>query len=152
MHISPNTCNICWNGQYVNGICTSCQSRKKLPTDRRSDALPLRTVLKQRYIIGDVLGNGGFGITYSAWDNVRNCRVALKELYPRNDVCREGDDLTIKVIGGQKDFQEMMVRTGSILLQTADTDLQPFTIQRPGNCLRQGAVLITIKGRFFKGT
>ena len=124
MQISPNTCNVCWNGQYVNGICTSCQSKKKTMTERRSDALPLRTGLKQRYIIGDVLGNGGFGITYSAWDNTRNCRVALKELYPRNDVCREGDDLTIKVIGGQKDFQEMMVRfeNEAQLLQSLSQD------------------------------
>lgn len=111
MYMPPNTCNVCWKGQYVNGVCTSCHHKMTPPGERRSDALPLRSVLKQRYIIGDVLGNGGFGITYSAWDNTRNTRVALKELYPRNDVCREGNDLTVKIVNGQEEyFSELKIR------------------------------------------
>ena len=40
--------------------------------------------------LGRVLGSGGYGITYLAWDDSRNCRVALKELFPGGAVQRSG--------------------------------------------------------------
>ena len=110
MYLSPNTCNICWQGQYVNGICSSCQSKMVSPAERRVDALPLHYALKNRYIIGDVLGKGGFGITYSAWDNQSNRRVALKELYPRNDVYRDSGCSVRIPTGKEQDFTEMVRR------------------------------------------
>lgn len=72
--------------------------------ERRSDALSNTTVLKERYMVRDVLGNGGFGITYSAWDKEKNCKVAMKELYPRKDVYRESDEITVKIVPGQEEY------------------------------------------------
>lgn len=40
------------------------------------------TVLSSRYILGKVLGYGGFGVTYIAWDNRLNRPVAVKEFFP----------------------------------------------------------------------
>lgn len=51
-------------------------------------ALPVNTVLRGRYLIGKVLGQGGFGITYVGWDLALEIRVAIKEFYPRNQVSR----------------------------------------------------------------
>ena len=50
--------------------------------------LPAGTMLKDRYRIDDVLGQGGFGITYDGFDTLLNLRVAVKEYYPRDIAAR----------------------------------------------------------------
>lgn len=45
-------------------------------------------LLNNRYIIGILLGFGGFGITYKAWDSQLETYVAIKEYYPSGLVNR----------------------------------------------------------------
>jgi len=45
-------------------------------------ALPVGTKLKERYSVGRVLGQGGFGITYMGGDITLSRPVAIKELFP----------------------------------------------------------------------
>lgn len=63
------------------------------------NVLPPGTVLQGRFIIGKVLGSGGFGNTYIGWNNVLSCRVAIKEFFPRHMSVRNGDRRTISVSG-----------------------------------------------------
>lgn len=66
-------------------------------------ALPPGTVLRGRYRVDRPLGQGGFGITYSALD-VKTCtRVAIKELFPSRNVTREENLQTVQIIPGQED-------------------------------------------------
>ena len=77
MGICPN----CFSSNtYENGRCRKCGFQNTVRRDSR--ALPARKLLYQRYIIGRVLGIGGFGITYVAYDVISKERVAIKEYYP----------------------------------------------------------------------
>ena len=55
---------------------------------RSPQALPYGYPLHGQYQIGDVLGQGGFGITYMARDVSSNRMVAVKELFPASQVQR----------------------------------------------------------------
>ena len=62
-------------------------------------ALELGTMLKSRYKIGTVIGDGGFGITYRAVDMNTGKGVAVKEFYPREVVARSSmDHTTVKLV------------------------------------------------------
>lgn len=59
-------------------------------------------VMLRQYRIDRVIGQGGFGITYLAFDTELQRRVAIKECYPRDFVSREG---TTIVPTGSKEKQ-----------------------------------------------
>ena len=52
-------------------------------------ALRPGTILHGRYVVGKVLGKGGFGITYIGYDMSLDIRVAIKEYYPEGFVGRD---------------------------------------------------------------
>lgn len=68
-------------------ICPHCGYDESKQNDIHQ--LPAGTVLKEQYLVGRVLGQGGFGITYLAWDLYLDTPVAVKEYYPTGVVMRE---------------------------------------------------------------
>lgn len=61
-----------------------------------ADALSAGTPLSDRYVLGKVIGSGGFGITYLAYDTVLERKVAIKEYYPKGVAVRGIDGSTIE--------------------------------------------------------
>jgi serine/threonine protein kinase len=56
---------------------------------RNPFTLPRGTLLHGQYRVGRVLGSGGFGVTYVAWDERLETRVAIKEYFPRDFARRD---------------------------------------------------------------
>ena len=75
-------CFQCMNEMPEGGhICSHCgYDQRTVP--REVYHLQPGTVLHQKYQIGVVIGFGGFGIVYKAWDLALNRVVAVKEYYP----------------------------------------------------------------------
>ena len=63
------------------------------------------TRLQGRYYIGIVLGTGGFGITYKAYDEKLDVIVAIKEYYPAGMVKRVNGKAAITETAGTEDGQ-----------------------------------------------
>ena len=57
-----------------------------MKADEKLYRLPPGTVLDDRYVLEDVLGEGGFGITYIGRDLSLDIKVAIKEYYPNATV------------------------------------------------------------------
>lgn len=68
-------------------ICPHCGADNTKAANKRHQ-LTLRTILVGKYMIGEVLGQGGSGITYRGLDLSLNVKIAIKEYYPDGSVYR----------------------------------------------------------------
>jgi len=89
-------CPYCFAPVQEDGTCSSCAKvyREYLPG---SHQLMPGTILAQRYRIGVVLGEGGFGITYLGYDLRLGVQVAVKEYFPLDKASRHtGQSLQVR--------------------------------------------------------
>lgn len=90
-------CISCMKPLVRDGICSHCHFPQ---TEYRPAPRCLRPgcLLSGRYVLGKVLGEGSFGITYIAWDALLDTVVAVKEYFPNGTVSRhvgDGNDFNI---------------------------------------------------------
>ncbi len=69
------------------------------------------TVLQGRYIVGNTVGVGGFGITYKAFDANLSTMVAIKEFYPAGLVSRVPGEKELVIFSGDKEEQFRLAMT-----------------------------------------
>lgn len=74
-------CTSCMKEKGEFDICKHCGAVEKTEAVYPCH-LPPRTMLNNRYMVGDVLGYGGFGVTYKALDIKLEVVVAIKEYFP----------------------------------------------------------------------
>ncbi len=92
--IQYDKCPSCFFPIESGTVCSNCKN-DYLKDRRYANVLPVFTVLNNRYLIGKVLGRGGFGITYAALDTKKNIRVAIKEYMPSEHSSRAEGTLDI---------------------------------------------------------
>ena len=68
-------------------VCPGCGYEQDSAVQPPS-ALKWETILHGRYYIGNVIGQGGFGITYVGFDLVLETKVAVKEYFPSGSASR----------------------------------------------------------------
>ena len=86
--IIDQLCPFCFS--FTNGVspCPACHHYKGEPREDMQ-TLPPGTILDGKFILGMVLGRGGFGITYLAYDLNLNQKIAIKEYFPSSLVSRQ---------------------------------------------------------------
>ncbi len=104
---------------YVDGmdLCIACMQPRKHEEkcdvcgfdERKYQSIPKYlspgTILRERYVLGKVIGEGSFGITYIGWDKLLEIQVAVKEYFPVEHVNRSlipGNNTEVHVFEGEE--------------------------------------------------
>lgn len=99
--MAADLCPNCFESGYQNGSCRHCGYKIQYDKKRNSTSLPAGTILNGRYYVGRVLGQGGFGITYKAYDINRKTVCAVKEYAP-GSLCFRGPDHRSLELGSEE--------------------------------------------------
>ena len=100
-----NLCMGCMRPKTRSGPCPHC-GFDPVGYEQKAHYLPMQTILAGKYLIGRVLGQGGFGITYLAWDLNLEIKVAVKEYYPAGFVFRDSaGTMSVSVLSGVRGEQ-----------------------------------------------
>ncbi len=86
-------CECCF-GEIESEPCRFC-GFEKAGAREEVGVLAAGSVLLGKYIVGKVIGKGGFGITYLAYDIKNEKKVAIKEYYPSALAARGGDGCAV---------------------------------------------------------
>ncbi len=102
--MASELCMNCFSvkGQYE--VCPFCGYVEGTPPSQPHYLTP-GTILRNRFIVGTVIGAGGFGITYKCFDTTLGVTVAAKEFYPAGLVNRAPGECRGGLLSGDKEEQ-----------------------------------------------
>ncbi len=95
-------------------VCPYC-GEKKIVEPKEIVYLYPGTILAGKYIIGTVVGSGGFGVIYRAWDMHHEVVVAIKEFYYSNCMNRIAGEPRVNVF--DKTREEYIYRKNRFLAE-----------------------------------
>lgn len=98
-------CMKCMKRLGDSAVCPHCGYDNGRPGASEQYHLPPGTILAEKYLVGNVIGEGGFGITYIGLHTTLSKRVAIKEYYPR-DMARRNNSFSnyIEVPNDRRDI------------------------------------------------
>ena len=79
----------------MKSICPHCNYNPSL--SQNEAYLESGTILLGKYMVGKVLGQGGFGITYLAYDLALDTKIAIKEFFPTALASRNTKDASVRI-------------------------------------------------------
>ena len=99
--MASELCMNCFSvkGQYE--VCPFCGYVEGTPPKQPHYLIP-GTILGNHFIVGTVIGFGGFGITYKCFDTTLGVTVAVKEFYPAGLVNRSPGERKVGLLSGDK--------------------------------------------------
>ncbi len=96
------TCPNCFLGEMKLGKCKTC-GHETISEKTNRLRIPQFSKLNGRYMVGRILGSGGFGITYKAYDTYNRSYCAIKEFVPLGLVTRDMQGMEIYVTSSQNE-------------------------------------------------
>ena len=123
-------CPFCMN--EIDGSEEKCPSCGKALKDYQQapHTLARGVMLNNRYLVGGVIGEGGFGITYIGLDTLLQVRVAIKEFFPNGMVNRNNTVSNEVLSVSTESARELFSKSRENFLREART-LAKFT-NEPG--------------------
>lgn len=96
---TENLCMGCMNEKNGEQICPICGYDSSLAN--HSQALPVKSIIDNRYIVGKTLSVNGEGITYIGWDLRNDASVKIKEYFPL-EIAQRNPDSTVSIVPNEK--------------------------------------------------
>ena len=85
-------------------VCPHCGFAEGTKPENALHMVP-GSILADRYVVGKVIGFGGFGVTYIGWDKLLETKVAIKEYLPSEFSTRVLGHTVVTVFSGDKQEQ-----------------------------------------------
>ncbi|MBO5090525.1 MAG: PASTA domain-containing protein [Clostridia bacterium] len=92
-------CMGCMNDNGGEQVCSICgfDSKSKNP----KNAVPIKTMLCDRFVVGKALTANGEGIDYIGWDTLNDAIVQIREYFPTG-VAKRNPDKTVSMLKGKE--------------------------------------------------
>ncbi len=104
-------CPACFSPSAGEDVpCSVCGYSVSQPEEGGWNRLKPGTIVHGRYIVGRLLGQGGFGITYLGMDLLLNIKLAIKEYFPAGAAIRNPENRCVLPASEevQEDFRKGM--------------------------------------------
>lgn len=92
-------CMGCMNDNGGEAICPICGFDSKAKNPR--NAVPIKTMLCDRFVVGKALSANGEGIDYIGWDTLNDVIVQIREYFPTG-VAKRNPDKTVSMLKGKE--------------------------------------------------
>jgi Protein kinase domain len=93
-------CMGCLEPRGATPVCPACGWVEGTQPEHPAHLRP-RTMLHNQYVLGRVLGHGGFGIAYIGWETNLEMKVAVKEFLPGDHATRGSNGTTVTPYSGE---------------------------------------------------
>ena len=85
-------------------VCPYCGYEENTNPEEAFHLMP-GSIIGKRYVVGKVLGFGGFGVTYIGFDSLLEKKVAIKEYLPSEFATRVPSQTKVSIYAGEKTEQ-----------------------------------------------